>query len=452
MLCVVPPNRAIISKRSGAIDDVALQLAIMKYQGCESHFFPFIDTLPDDVGYIPLNWSYDKLKDLVGTQLLKDIIQMRNSWRIEACRAVNDLKKTMGGDCMITVDDWMWSRSTVQCRAISFKVKAPAVGVDSLSSTDLKTGDEFFSRSREEWIETVALLPFITIANHDDTLGSATGMGNGITHPESSYTFRSETKHYPGQQVYNSYGKISFQQKLLSFGWLDRSRSFGSFSVTVIDMDGSYDRHDGNGNYYMTDKIIKQLDDSFSFNPNGTDQTDSMGSDCSENFHNHQVELKIDLLLVPIVLDKLRSNQPMKENPKLRSKKEERIITESIDGVKKELREAIKEFELYDGGSQSIRSQPSSSLSKPQRTSSHERLQILLQNRLDVLLSGYGISDGIVKLKNQNVYVINGRFVPLRDVVDDGSASIDVAESDTEYIRRVEIESVLVLLYYLQQI
>ena len=84
-------------------------------------------------------------------------------------------------------------------------------------------------------LETVAaLLPYITLANHDDVAGSSTSMGNGVSHPATSFVFRCDFKTYPGQQVYLSYGKISFQQKLLSFGWLDRAEQAGWFAITVL--------------------------------------------------------------------------------------------------------------------------------------------------------------------------------------------------------------------------
>ena len=78
------------------------------------------------------------------------------------------------------------------------------------------------------------MLPYVTLANHDDVLGSSTSMGNGVSQPASSFVFRCDFKTYPGQQVYLSYGKISFQQKLLSFGWLDRAEQTGWFAITVL--------------------------------------------------------------------------------------------------------------------------------------------------------------------------------------------------------------------------
>jgi hypothetical protein len=61
-------------------------------------------------------------------------------------------------------------------------------------------------------------------------------MGNGVSYPSTSFLLRTEVKTIPGQQVYNSYGQLSFQQKLLSFGWIDRAQSQDAFCLTVLNL------------------------------------------------------------------------------------------------------------------------------------------------------------------------------------------------------------------------
>ena len=74
--------------------------------------------------------------------------------------------------------------------------------------------------------------------------------GNGITNPTTTFVMRTEDKYKVGESICISYGELSFQQKLLSFGWLDR-RSLTSkvdesyFCITPLTVPGTHIYGDG---------------------------------------------------------------------------------------------------------------------------------------------------------------------------------------------------------------
>lgn len=90
----------------------------------------------------------------------------------------------------------MWARANLQSRAFSFRL------------------------SNEE--EKVLFCPSIAVANHHDKKFCSVSLGNGITYPEETVIIRTTETYYPGEDIFISYGDLSFQQKLLSFGWIDR--------------------------------------------------------------------------------------------------------------------------------------------------------------------------------------------------------------------------------------
>ena len=171
-------------------------------------------------------WSEARLQSIAGTQIEKDARAMRAQWLAAAELAT-------ASHSQLSVDEWMFCRASIQNRAISFQRRK------TIDATGGGAFDGHLMHGKDAVETVVALVPYVTIANHDDNLGCSPSMGNGISHPDSSYVFRSDFKTYPGQQIYNSYGKISFQQKLLSFGWLDKAETTGWFSITVLPMDPS---------------------------------------------------------------------------------------------------------------------------------------------------------------------------------------------------------------------
>lgn len=186
-----------------ALHEIAVNLLTERSKGKGSFFESLIDTLPEDCSYIPALWSDDKLKEYRGTSIAADARVMRDSWSsqyYEKC----DSKWGEG--------DYLWARATLQGRAYSF----------ATSKTNT----------------LISLLPFISFANHDDNLLNGAKeypeIGNGVTFPATTIILRARKKYYPGQAILTSYGELSFQQKLLSFGWVDESLSLGSFGITAF--------------------------------------------------------------------------------------------------------------------------------------------------------------------------------------------------------------------------
>jgi hypothetical protein len=173
-------------------------------------------------------WSETKVKemDIRGTQAENDLRDMQSKWRNDATTFIS--KSIEAEDCSyakeVTVSDWIWARATLQARGFSFY---------SRDNQDVSDSGEGHS--------IVSFIPFITLSNHDDTLGGVTTMGKD-PYPPSSYTFRtSSEKTDAGCQLFNYYGAISFQQKMLSFGWVDRcpAASPEGFCITALSISSS---------------------------------------------------------------------------------------------------------------------------------------------------------------------------------------------------------------------
>ena len=200
VLCMVPKEAQLFATGKTALFEIASSITVEKNKGHESFYHPFLDVLPDDVSYIPAMWEQAKLETIQGTTVHDDVIVMKNAW-------VEDMYNN--GIDQSMVDDMMWARATLQGRAISFP--------DGL----------------------VTFLPYIMFANHNDEPDGNfqypyPEKGDGDTVPTSTVLLRAKKDYSPGQEISISYGDMSFQQKCLSFGWIDGSINSESICITVL--------------------------------------------------------------------------------------------------------------------------------------------------------------------------------------------------------------------------
>lgn len=203
-LCCIPSKLCFMSSstRSNSLHDIS-EIILAEKKVCDSFFKPFLDMLPENVS-LPACYTDERLLDeLSGTGIALDALLMRNKWR-------DDFKLTT--DKSISEAQYIWSRATIQGRTY-------AIG------------------------KVVAFIPFIQLANHDDVLYTTTSsrnplfpcFSNGISFPVDNIILRSESKYIKNQPIVTSYGDLSFQQKLLSFGFVDRNILNG-FSITAVDI------------------------------------------------------------------------------------------------------------------------------------------------------------------------------------------------------------------------
>ena len=147
---------------------------------------------------------------------------------------------------LISKSEWLWARATLQARGFSFRKNVKLLNLnengdasntinnDVIRDVTDDNGDEEI----HEIVDIVSFIPFITLSNHDDGLGGRTTMGNGDTFPHTSYTFQTKKKIEKDKQIFNFYGELSFQQKFLSFGWVDRFPILSpeGFCITALDI------------------------------------------------------------------------------------------------------------------------------------------------------------------------------------------------------------------------
>jgi hypothetical protein len=80
------------------------------------------------------------------------------------------------------VDDWLFCRASIQNRAISFQRRISLMTKEQGQDQSQPPTTELYGTQMihgEDGLESVAaLLPYVTLANHDDLLGSSTSMGN----------------------------------------------------------------------------------------------------------------------------------------------------------------------------------------------------------------------------------------------------------------------------------
>jgi len=242
VLCVIPREYCIHGFGPDAATTIATKLCYERFHAADdnagnpSHYQPFLDVLPDDVAFMPPMWSEDTMSCITGTSIHTDARNMRNEWELDYFMKVqsemdhffpnyhpspeelsqdrNDEYTDFGfgnGYYPRTLrEQWLWARATLQCRAYTFPFKdrtslradATAEGVPEADSMTM-----FF--------------PFIGFANHDDFKFCKLKLGKGVTEPESSLVLKTQHLYSPGDPICISYGDMSFQQKALSFGWID---------------------------------------------------------------------------------------------------------------------------------------------------------------------------------------------------------------------------------------
>ena len=199
-LCAIPSKVCISapSDSSSALDSIARSLCDEVARGEAGFFAPFIDILPKDTSYIPACYDGDRLQtSLAGTALSLDALKMRGDWNRDF-----DARRDDG----TSREMYMWARATLQGRAYR-------VG------------------------EVISFIPFVTFANHDDAMVGSSylypAFSNGVSYPKDFIVLQADRRYVRGQKILTSYGSLSFQQKLLSFGYTDRASSFG---ITAIDI------------------------------------------------------------------------------------------------------------------------------------------------------------------------------------------------------------------------
>lgn len=205
-LCVIPEKLCLIGQGREGLDDLACQLALEKQTIEYSSYQPFVAMLPDDTTFIPCLWGEEKVQTISGTSVGADCAEMNKIWTQAAERKVEQNE-------WMSVDEWMWARGSLQCRAYNFRAKF---------TNNENAIDEDHREFGVDSLSKIAFFPFIGLANHNSQKHCDVSLGNGITNPEDSFVLRTEDRYKPGEEICISYGELSFQQKLLSFGWLDR--------------------------------------------------------------------------------------------------------------------------------------------------------------------------------------------------------------------------------------
>ena len=198
-------------------------------------------------------WNDKKIIDsnFHGTQMEKDMKNMYINWCSDAEKYVPlvnsiDNESHNNPSTLISKSEWLWARATLQARGFSFRKNVRLLNLDengnasNMINNDIirDVTDDNGDEEIHEIVDIVSFIPFITLSNHDDGLGGRTTMGNGDTFPHTSYTFQTKKKIEKDKQIFNFYGELSFQQKFLSFGWVDRFpiSSPEGFCITALDI------------------------------------------------------------------------------------------------------------------------------------------------------------------------------------------------------------------------
>jgi hypothetical protein len=217
-LLVIPQDSCFVSQHPDPLTDLTIKLALAKRQGSANSLAPFVEEYLSGVeSHLPMAFSDEKLAALEGTLAGADAVQMRNDCLEALASLRNGIIPTSegagdSGDSKgvqdpalaaiaqgLSEEEWLHARASVQCRAVNFRPQS------------------------EDGPPVTALVPGVTIANHDDKVFCSVKRGNGYTVPEDCFVIQSpdHCSYYPGQQVCISYGDLSFTQKFLSFGWVD---------------------------------------------------------------------------------------------------------------------------------------------------------------------------------------------------------------------------------------
>lgn len=213
VLISVPDSMCFVDN---CIDDMATKLAKELQFADSSSVSPFLATLPTDIGSLPCFWENKLVEELKGTMLAQDTLKMRKQWELEAKKRTREHNEYVqqhsyrsDREELLSEEEWMWARGTLQSRAFKFQ-------------------------------EEIAFIPFVSACNHNDKKHCIVRRGDDHSHPKQNFLLESRAKYYPGEQVCISYGDISFQQKLLSFGWIDDETEFPhNFSLVCLDIPAS---------------------------------------------------------------------------------------------------------------------------------------------------------------------------------------------------------------------
>jgi len=227
-LCAVPLSCCMFSLLPN-IDDslnfICKHLLKERIKSSDSIYLPFVSLLPEDTSFLPSLWSQERHHRLSGTSMVNDALQLRQRW-LENSR-----------DYHVSDDELLWARGTLQCRAFSFRIP-PSWDLQELKQLQRLNHPELINE-KEQLVQgdshnAVVFMPFISIANHDDKKFCSVSLGDYDGRP--CVLLHSDTQRYkPGEAVCISYGEMSFQQKLLSFGWVDRTMDVStSFCITPL--------------------------------------------------------------------------------------------------------------------------------------------------------------------------------------------------------------------------
>lgn len=208
IMCSIPPNICFTSTEADPLTDLSKKLTKEMHLRENSYYWPFLDTLPEDVSYIPALWNPERLELIKGTSIYDDATRMKAEW--EQSYEANGIQEPK--------DTWMWSRATLQGRCFSFR----------------------FTKSYSELKGTAAaFVPFISLGNHHDEAHAFPEVGDGQKQPEDNVFLRSDLWQYKGQEIFLTYGTLSFQQKLIGYGWVDTKCEH---CITPIDVPNSNGR------------------------------------------------------------------------------------------------------------------------------------------------------------------------------------------------------------------
>ena len=207
-ICQIPQHLYLRGLGDDPLHDLAVSLCDETLKGQDSFFSSYVDTLPSDISYLPAYWDTEVLHSIRGTFLSEDINRMKRQW-IDSFRGLRTTHPVLSQEL------YLWARATVQGRAWS---------LSSASS---------FSEDRGRM---TALIPFVSLCNHNDLKFSTLSLGNGITCPSTSVSIRADSKYYPSEAINLNYGELSFQQRILCFGWVDRYIGRHSFAITPINI------------------------------------------------------------------------------------------------------------------------------------------------------------------------------------------------------------------------
>lgn len=251
-VCVIPNRFCMVASGEHALETITSQLrrerllcrhaslSEQKQQQQSCFFQPFLDVLPDDVSFLPSMYSASNLALLEGSSLAEDARRMKAQWlafydeSIAGTAKESSLADGIYSDEPLSAEpsvsrslmevnvakrllkaQWLWARATLQCRAYSFKLSS-----DRWQQLQAEGYDYGSDNSQ---CDLVAFIPFVGFANHDDRKCCKVSLGNGISDPVSSFVLHTTDVYHADEPVCISYGDLSFNQKVLSFGWIDTS-------------------------------------------------------------------------------------------------------------------------------------------------------------------------------------------------------------------------------------